>query len=541
MNVNLANKLNAIQGVERRIMTKYILGKMGELVNDDYGDPSYISEADAVLYDVFGYEDLTRKLGKCFRSAQAYRIVDDFGFGTLFSLCNGTQMFSTLKEMVRIRIRLKELRKEIRKGKRTSSIKDESTYLTEMYKKAIKAFRRKAGVKKAPKQRYRARYGMVNDLLETTPKGGWGIFEDDDDYYDDDEQTFDDISLDGYMKFAKRHGYKTHIGQKLTGRAKVGRSRGSLGFDGFMDEDEEDYDLYEKPKKRSRGYSDYDDEDDWDDEEEDIIDPEEVRTKKVLDSMQRKIDLLTNAVQKVTVKDQFENRRKKSVIDPDFLEPEIPDNPVMDEIGIKLDSLTDAVKQMVIAQTAAMTPAARKAAAQMTREYEEQDPQYEEPVRRERPKMSRAEYEELQKIEHSRRFLNDDDEEDGELGLSADEKKVVRMYGPMFGQPEPMPTKMKLSKAEMEAFYGDDMEDDGEDDEPLTREEIETLSHRLSADEVRMLMRSELTEEDQVAMMNAHPELQQNASQVIEVAPVVDAPISEPEPVPGAPVNDSDL
>lgn len=253
----LRRKRSNDQAMEIKVMVNFVFNKIGDLISNDYGEVEYYQEANAVFEDIFGFEKFIDKVGECAGYKELYVLLQRVGFEQVFNLCNAPHMMAAMHDMILIRARLNEIKKEIRKAQRKSkrnlidNLRKEEKYLVKMYREAAKVFAKKAGIKTAAKNRYKNRYRNLNSLLETDRgKDGWSFYDEEDDYDDD---NFDALDHSEFARYAAERGVRfSELDREFSRRGRGGRR----GFDPLSDDDS-DLDIL-----KNRFDEEYDDDDD---------------------------------------------------------------------------------------------------------------------------------------------------------------------------------------------------------------------------------------------------------------------------------------
>lgn len=227
---------------------RFILKQIKMLVIDDYGDLSFIENADNVIYDLYDYKNLIHKLYHCESNRQHVAIFSDFGMEDLFNLVNDPRVYSALQELIAIDIRSKELDRIFKKANKKGKKKDktllkEYEYSIELYKDSIKRLRKELDIKPRKKY-YKKKYSTLNSLTKNNrDRTGFWFDDEDDDFYEDAysmsrtiNRNYDEDDDSGlYDKFMKNtYGDRGSSGKKIKSSRQY--------VDPFEDEDDDEYD-----------------------------------------------------------------------------------------------------------------------------------------------------------------------------------------------------------------------------------------------------------------------------------------------------------
>lgn len=290
---------------ETKIALKFILTKIKKLVIDRYGRMSYIDNFDEVIYDIFNYKHLGRKLDECRSDRDTAYLLTDFGFKQIMIVCNTPKIYAAIAELISINIRQNEIKKEFKKAQKKNKKKDkdlvkELEYITELYKDGLKVIRKKLGISKKSSS-YKKRYSNLSDLVKTRDS----VFYEDDDEYgilmysdDDDEDDFyDDDAETEFERFRKKFGLGDSSQKR---KKKVKPLKRSL----LDDDDDEDFE------------DDYDLDDDDEDFEDDV--------SKKIDKLFKQVSMLSSTVQQLVQTQTDINQNDAYVIEKARLNGKLP-------------------------------------------------------------------------------------------------------------------------------------------------------------------------------------------------------------------------
>lgn len=259
-----------------KVMMKFIMKKIKNLVVDSYGQLIYIDNIDTVFYDIFGYKHFVRRINACRNNREHLSLFIDFGLEQLIQITNTQHIYSAIDELVAIDYRINELEKSFKKADKKGKKKDknslkEYSYIKDLYKDAIKKLKKEMNITPKKKQ-YKKRYGALNSLVN---RSGGGFYFDD---YDDDDSDY-------YISRVLNRTYD--------------------GYDDYDDDDDDELSAYinhhlggkktkKKVKSSRRFISPFDDDDDLDfyddDEDDDDDDLDEFDKGQIMDKLDRMAD-----------------------------------------------------------------------------------------------------------------------------------------------------------------------------------------------------------------------------------------------------------
>ena len=322
---------------------RFVIIRLKALICDEYGNPEFMEPMDDILFDLFGVKQFTRKIARRYENREIARVIDTIGLKYLMELLNNAKYYAMLNDMIQMLYHLDDLkrviRKQRRKGKRDRSLIKEYTYLNDLYKRALKFFRKKLNIKN-PKTAYKRRYQALDGMLKKSSfyggdysSIGLGGF-DMDDPYDDDYGKRSYYEDDPYDDYEDDYEFET-----------------SSPYDDFVkDLHEREYRSPRRPVGNTKRYnraqqaSEFDDYDPYDDASYET--PGESKIEDRIDKLADVVLELSSGLNNFMVKqsyDQTHPRRPINVDDDpyDAVDSEIS---VEDEISEKLEEMEDTQK-----------------------------------------------------------------------------------------------------------------------------------------------------------------------------------------------------
>lgn len=236
---------------------KFILNSIKQLVCDSRHRPRYIDDFDQVIEDIFGVNHLAKKINDSYDNRDVISAIDKIGTSYLIELFNTSRLKSIMTDLVAVRHRMRELKKSMRKDRRSTGKRDKSStkeynYLSDLYSESVKYMKKRLGVKNM-KTLYKRRYKALNNIVDSDP---WGddFYPLDMDEYDDYEDPFiiadrswddDDYEYDDYEETSELEDFRRALNgrtpRRRSRRVPVDRRRDPMDFD--LDEDDDDFDI----------------------------------------------------------------------------------------------------------------------------------------------------------------------------------------------------------------------------------------------------------------------------------------------------------
>lgn len=221
---------------------KFVIVRIRSLVCDSRRKTRYIEDFDHVIKDIFGVNQLARKIDDAYNSQDVRAAIDRIGIDYLVDLFKSTKMYDIMADLVAVSYRLRILRKSMRKaskkGRRDKEDLKEFKYLQSLYSDAIKYVKKALGVQ-SRKTMYKRKYRSLSALIdrdEWDDTLGFSSLLDEDDFWDDEEDLYDD-----YDDRTELDDFYDQISIRPKRSSRSVRSQRQFDFD----VDEEDSALYD--------------------------------------------------------------------------------------------------------------------------------------------------------------------------------------------------------------------------------------------------------------------------------------------------------
>lgn len=313
-----------IGGIKLETTLKFILKQLKMLSIDEYGEMHFVDNVDNVIYDLYDYKNLVRKLYNCENNRQHIAVFSDFGMDELFDLVNDERLYYALEELIAINVRTEVLEKLFKRATKKGKKKDkdlvkEYEFIKELYTDSIKRLRKELKIEPR-KKRYKKKYSTLASLTKNKSRG-FGFDDDYDYFYDDDvysmsralnsvydKKWYDDDDDDDYNDGLYDKFMKTHYGDKGK-KSKKNMKDSYQSINSYDDEDDDELSSVEELKEQiqhlialqsNNGKASVDlDSEDYDFDISEDIQKEIAPIKKSVKTLEKGIVELSNTVHQV--------------------------------------------------------------------------------------------------------------------------------------------------------------------------------------------------------------------------------------------------